>query len=198
MEDRFLMNIAKKQYREHILDALKKLDAQTFENKCTRIRKFLFSEEEWLTAKTVAVTLSVGREIETRPIIKRAWAQGKQVAVPKCNPKTKQLTFYRLDSFDQLEKSFYGLMEPNPDKTCPLESSELDLIIVPGVAFDPRGYRIGYGGGYYDRFLSGNHGKTVSLLLNCQMIERVPEESFDQRVTKLITERGVVPFSIDE
>lgn len=182
------MKLAKKELRRQVLHDLQMMDEGLFHEKCIRVRDRLFAGRLWRQAKTLAVTLSVGREIETAAIIMKAWTEKKYVAVPKCEPATKHLTFYRLESFDQLKNSFFGLIEPVPEKTVKVDKESIDLVIVPGVVFDRRGYRIGYGGGYYDRFLQNYHGKTVSLLLENQLLDRLPEESHDQRVDMLITE----------
>ncbi|MDD9150771.1 5-formyltetrahydrofolate cyclo-ligase [Sporolactobacillus sp. CQH2019] len=186
------MKVTKKELRRQVLHSLQKIDERLFHEKCLEVGERLFACRPWRRAKTVAVTLSVGREIETKAIILKAWSQKKCVAVPKCEPSAKQLTFYRLESFDQLKIGYFGLMEPEPGKAIKMDKKSLDLVIVPGVVFDRRGYRIGYGGGYYDRFLQNFSGETVSLLLEIQLFDRLPEEGHDQRVDMLITENECI------
>jgi 5-formyltetrahydrofolate cyclo-ligase len=182
----------KKQWRERVLNQLKLMSDQSFDDQCRKIRESLFQADQWKRTGTVALTLSMGREVETRPIIRRAWKEHKHVVVPKCDSKHKILQFYRLSSFDQLQRGFYGLMEPDPEKSERVFPSEIDLTVVPGVVFDRKGYRIGYGGGYYDRFLSNYCGETLSLLLSCQLCSGIPVEAHDQRVGMLITEKEVI------
>ncbi|TGA99610.1 5-formyltetrahydrofolate cyclo-ligase [Sporolactobacillus shoreae] len=186
------MNQEKQVMRNRILHDLRTMDEHHFKKKCTRIRDRLFNEALWVQSRCVALTFSVGREVETAAIISRAWAEGKTVTVPKCNSSDKSLTFYRIKSFTQLESGYYGLTEPKPSETTPVSDNEPDLAIVPGVVYDHKGYRIGYGGGYYDRFLAHFKGKTISLLLEAQLAESVPVETHDIPIDVLITEQRTI------
>ncbi|TXL67979.1 5-formyltetrahydrofolate cyclo-ligase [Cerasibacillus terrae] len=150
----------------------------------------LFTSTLWKEATIIGVTISQNHEWNTKPIIEKAWEEGKTVTVPKCIPKTKQLTFYQLTNLQQLEKSYFDLLEPNPKKTKEIINKKIDLLIVPGVVFDRNGYRIGFGGGYYDRFLEKFTNTTVSLLHTTQLLEEIPKESHDIPVEYLITENG--------
>ncbi|WP_085508875.1 5-formyltetrahydrofolate cyclo-ligase [Thalassobacillus devorans] len=152
----------------------------------------LLQSEIYKEADTIGITISQKNEWNTSPIIEKSWQLGKTAAVPKCNPGPRHLHFYQLDDFNQLETVFYDLQEPNPNLCEPKKKSAIDLIIVPGLLFDTRGYRIGYGGGYYDRFLSDYQGKTVALASNAQVVEALPHEAFDIPVDHLITEDGFV------
>lgn len=182
------MSLAKKRIRRLVLDELDGLDQNLFQEKCIKIRERLFHEAIWEEAETVALTLSTGREVETPAIITRAWAEMKTVVVPKCDPKQRTMTFYKIRSFAELTFGFYGLMEPDPVQTESVSPDEIDLAIVPGVVFDRAGNRIGYGGGYYDRFLRDFQGRTISLLLSAQLRSCLPVERHDQRIDMLITE----------
>ncbi|WP_026039099.1 5-formyltetrahydrofolate cyclo-ligase [Sporolactobacillus vineae] len=183
--------------RKKILSELEEMDQPLFQAKCARIHRRLFKEAQWLQAQMIAVTLSMGKEIETTRIISRAWEENKGVAVPKCDPRRKELTFYRIHSLDQLAEGFYGLKEPIPERTTVVTPEQLDLVIVPGVVFDPSGNRIGYGGGYYDRFLSGYRGRTVSLLLEMQLAGTLPSEKHDRRIDQLITEDRTIDVKMN-
>ncbi|MET1247674.1 5-formyltetrahydrofolate cyclo-ligase [Sporolactobacillus sp. STCC-11] len=183
------MSLEKRKLRNQILHEMEKTDEYVFTEKCKKIRNQLFATALWREALTIGVTLSVGREVETMAIITKAWTEQKHVAVPKCNPQNHSLSFYELESFSQLESGFYELMEPNILKTQEVKPDMLDLLIVPGVVFDERGFRIGYGGGYYDRFLTHYEGTTISLLLENQLIHEIPVEAHDQHVDWLITEQ---------
>jgi 5-formyltetrahydrofolate cyclo-ligase len=99
------------------------------------------------------------------------------------------MQFYEISSFDQLEIVYMQLHEPNPNKTNKVESENISYLIVPGVVFDLSGFRIGYGGGYYDRFLSNYDGPTISIAFDEQLIEIVPSENFDVPVQLLITDK---------
>src|SRR5699024_7389164 len=108
----------------------------------------------------------------------------------KCFPKEKRLVFYKFTSYDELEIVYYNLKEPRPLKTNEMDKDHIDLIIVPGLVYDQEGYRIGFGGGYYDRFLANYANETVSLAGQIQMVTNVPSESFDIPVNHIITENG--------
>lgn len=151
----------------------------------------LLQSKLWHKAKTVGITISQAIEWNTRPIIQEAWNQGKIVCVPKSYPTDRKLIFYKIDSFEQLETAAYGLLEPIVEKTKQLKKERIDLLIVPGMVFDKYGYRIGFGGGYYDRFLTDFPNETCSLLCKKQLIDRLPSESHDIPINYLITEIGV-------
>lgn len=151
----------------------------------------LFKSEIWVESGVVGVTISQGFEWDTRSIIKEGWHQNKQVVVPKCNPQTKEMQFYKLSSFSELETVYYGLKEPDTTKTEAIERDQIDLLVVPGLVFNEKGYRIGFGGGYYDRFLTGFSGDTLMMASEYQRNSTIPVERFDQPVDYLLTERGM-------
>ncbi len=149
--------------------------------------KRLWDHEAWKTHRNLGLTLSTSLEINTEPIIHRAWQDSKRVAVPKCEPNAKHLIFRTLSSFDQLESVFFGLKEPIPSLTPLIQPDAIDLLIVPGLCFDQRGFRIGFGGGYYDRFLVGFNGLKVGLAYDFQVLETLSEESHDIPVDWVLT-----------
>jgi len=178
--------------RSVTLKQLTELSDKEYQQLSKEIHKHLFSFSKWNKANTVAVTVSRGREVDTFPIIKQAWTEKKTVVVPKCDPGTNTMEFRSITSFDQLEKVFYGLKEPILSETSAVKNSVIDLILVPGICFDKNGYRIGYGGGYYDRYLVDYKNDTVSLAFSCQVTDEVPREAHDVPVSTLITEQGVM------
>ncbi|MGA8941500.1 MAG: 5-formyltetrahydrofolate cyclo-ligase [Thermoactinomyces sp.] len=182
----------KSELRKIMIDYLKKMTEQEKQKIEEKLLGNLLSSDLWKNARTIGVTVSQGVEWNTRPIIESGWEQGKTICVPKCLPKNKKLHFYKLDDFGQLEKSFYNLLEPKPEKTTKVEKPLIDLLIVPGVVFDKNGYRIGFGGGYYVRFLIGFPNKTVSLAHSIQIREDLPIDSHDIPVQHLITESGKI------
>ncbi|MCC2251031.1 5-formyltetrahydrofolate cyclo-ligase [Virgibacillus sp. AGTR] len=148
----------------------------------------LIASSLWKNARVIGITVSQAFEWDTRNIIETAWRQQKQVCVPKCSSVDKTLTFYQISSFDQLEVVYYGLFEPKPDETKQIDITAIELLFVPGLVFDRKGYRIGFGGGYYDRFLMNYSNHTVALLHSSQLVDAIPKESFDIPVDHLITE----------
>ena len=107
-------------------------------------------------AEVLLAYLSFGAEVETRGIIRAAWDAGKLVALPRCVPGTRTMQWYRVDSLDNLVKSPLGVEEPAENPELEIDPAALDavLVLVPGMAFDAQGYRLGYGGGFYDVLLA--------------------------------------------
>ncbi|MGV4319673.1 5-formyltetrahydrofolate cyclo-ligase [Bacillus mojavensis] len=182
----------KSQLRKKTMENVSAITSKEWSKKTACINERLFSLPEWQNARTIAVTISRGLEVPTRPIIEKAWGEGKEVCIPKCDPDTKRMQFRTFQADDQLETVYAGLQEPIIEKTHEVVQSQIDLIIVPGVCFDPDGYRIGFGGGYYDRYLSDYKGNTVSLLLECQLYDHVPHLSHDIPVQMLVTEGRII------
>jgi 5-formyltetrahydrofolate cyclo-ligase len=182
----------KKTFRRSQFDLLKAISPLEYEQKVFSIEQTLFQSEEWKSSEVIAATVSKHPEINTWNIIKRAWEEGKKVCVPKCKPSTKELDFYELNTFTNLEKVFYDLYEPIPSLTKSVHKENIHTVIVPGLAYTEKGYRLGFGGGYYDRFLSGYEGCTLSLAFREQLVEKLPVESFDMPVDKIITENGSI------
>ncbi|MCD7033107.1 5-formyltetrahydrofolate cyclo-ligase [Metabacillus sp. GX 13764] len=182
----------KEAYRKLMKEKLSRIDEEDFKQLCRQIHTNTLSLREWDEARIIGITISAGREIDTEPLIRAMWEQGKRVAVPKCIPKTKEMIFHSITSYSQLETVYFGLMEPVPEKTELVRKDEIDLAVIPGLIFDKRGYRIGFGGGYYDRWLSDYSGESISLALQMQVGEKIPKESFDLPVKKIITESEVI------
>ncbi|MGI8316138.1 5-formyltetrahydrofolate cyclo-ligase [Halobacillus mangrovi] len=153
--------------------------------------KHLFHSDLWKKAQTIGVTVSQTYEWSTFPIIEQGWAEQKIVSVPKCDPETKELNFHQLSKYSELESVYFGLKEPDPAKTKHLPKQHIDLLIVPGLLFNTEGYRIGYGGGYYDRFLTDYPGVTVMIASEEQRHEQLPVEEFDRKVSYIVTEQGI-------
>lgn len=153
-----------------------------------KLEENLFQSKEWQEAERVGVTLAQGFEWNTLGIVERAWQEGKQVCAPKCIPQQKAMIFYDFTNLEQLEKGFHNLVEPKPEETKEVSKTSIDLILVPGLIFDKKGYRIGFGGGYYDRFLKDFSKHTIALIYSKQVRTGLPIESFDVPVRKIITE----------
>ncbi|WP_180960421.1 5-formyltetrahydrofolate cyclo-ligase [Neobacillus cucumis] len=182
----------KKVVRTRVKESLQSLGKTLYEDYSHKIARTLFEEDEWKTAKTIGIYISRKPEVDTYQIIRRAWDEGKQVVVPKCNPIDKTLSFRTLTDFSQLESVYYGLWEPIVSVTNKISSEMIDLIIVPGLAYTRDGFRLGFGGGFYDRFLSNYSGKTLSLAFHLQIIPHFPVEKHDIPVSKIITDQEVI------
>lgn len=153
---------------------------------------------EYATASTVMFYIDVRSEVRTRVDLELALQSGKTVVVPWCNADG-ELELFHLESMDELETGMYRILEPSaelrqlPQKQVSVES--LDLIMVPGVAFDARGARMGHGKGYYDKLLEHARADTplVALAFECQIFEEIPVADHDVFMDMIITEDRVIP-----
>ncbi len=156
-----------------------------------KMRENLFASDIYKSAELILTFISVGDEPDTREILKRAWQDGKAAAVPKCLPEHR-MEFFLIDSFNDCKDGAYGIPEPKSFcRKADVTGSNV-LCIVPGLAFDRTGTRIGYGGGYYDRFLKSH--PNICALGYCAerfIIEEVPREETDIDLWGLITEKTV-------
>lgn len=150
--------------------------------------KRLFHTTMWQEAECIGITVSQPFEWDTKPIIKAAWNEGKMVVVPKCEPRGHLLTFYQIDGWDALEKGYANIMEPKVAVAKQVDHHTLGLLLVPGLIFDKNGYRIGFGGGYFDRLLVNYTGICLSILSNFQVRAEIPKEVFDIPIQYLLTE----------
>jgi len=140
-------------------------------------------------ARSVLLFYGVGQEPDTVPVIDALLARGKKVALPKCLPE-RRMEARVVTSCARLTPSAYGIPEPGED--CPvLERDRIDLILVPNLCCDKHGYRLGHGGGYYDRYLAGYGGQTVALCPQAWLQEELPRDEFDLPVQLILTERKI-------
>jgi 5-formyltetrahydrofolate cyclo-ligase len=131
-----------------------------------------------------------GKEPNTRLLIEKLLEQGKTVGLPRMLPG-RQMEVRRYDPAIPMVKAAFGIEEPSTD--CPLiPKEEIDFVLTPAVAYDRRGYRTGFGGGYYDRWLEHFNGVTVGLCRSCVLQDTVPAEAHDAQVNCVVTEQGVI------
>lgn len=180
--------MSKKTRRNEMLMRLKSMTHETHRARSESIVQRFIASSLFQQSNTIGVTISRFPEVQTKRLIEEAWRQGKTVVVPRCNISTKTMTFRTLSSVDQLETTHYTLREPKVNETESVDSSSIDLLIVPGVVYSNEGYRIGFGGGYYDRYLMNYKGKTVSLAFTEQTGHVVPVESHDIAVDYIVSD----------
>ncbi|QFT89839.1 putative 5-formyltetrahydrofolate cyclo-ligase [Bacillus sp. THAF10] len=180
----------KEQMRQQMKARLSTISQREYELKSKMIQERFFTSKEWKNAATIGVTISRIPEVDTKNIIEAAWGEGKRVAVPKCYPKNKEMTFFSIEGFHQLETVYFGLKEPIVEETAPMGKNMMDMLLVPGLIFDTAGYRIGFGGGYYDRFLIDFTGHKFALAFQEQIVNQVPKENYDIPVHKIMTNEG--------
>jgi 5-formyltetrahydrofolate cyclo-ligase len=155
------------------------------------LSRFL-SLREYENIRTVFTYVSKPIEVDTTELIRSVLATGKKVAVPLCIPETCGMDFYEIHSLKELVSGAYGVLEPDPSHSRPAaEAPESSVCVVPGFSFDSQGYRLGYGKGYYDRFLSEFKGITVGLCYaGCVKLD-LPHGYYDRPVDILITEKYI-------
>lgn len=185
----------KKAFRTEILEKRKNMSQEELEKKSSSIAKALFSTDFYRNSKHVMIYVDFRNEVRTEEIIKTALKEGKSVVIPISVMESKQLILSKLFDYDkELETGTYGILEPKSEFIREVVPELIDLILVPGVAFDKRGYRIGYGGGYYDRFLS-NIQKSVpkiALAFDLQIVPHVKEGKYDIPMDYVITEEKII------
>ena len=128
-------------------------------------------------------------EVDTTAIIRRALKDGKRVAVPRCVPNTRQMEFYLIESLDELEPGTFGVLEPRPDPARLLTDPRKGLCLVPALCYDWKGFRLGYGKGYYDRFLAEFDGPIVGICYSSCIRRSLPHGRYDRPVELLVTDR---------
>lgn len=156
------------------------------------VARQILALEAYRRARTVMAYAAVRGEIALDDVIADALAGGKALALPLCvGPGRMQAR--RVTALGQLRPGRYGI--PEPDGTCPpLEPGEIDVILVPGVAFDRRGGRVGQGGGYYDRFLPETRALRVGVCADFALMEAVPTRAHDQRMDVIVTPRKTIRY----
>ena len=150
-----------------------------------KMREYLYALPEWQSAKNVFIYVSVDGEPDTRRIIRDALNSGKRVAVPKTLGRGHMKALL-IDSLDALETGRFGIPEP-PGSLAPMNN--IDVAVIPCLACDGSGNRIGHGGGYYDSFLSGFGGTTVGVCYAKCTVGELPRGVFDRAVDIVITEK---------
>ena len=141
--------------------------------------------------QTLLCYVSTAIEVDTRGIIRQALADGKRVAVPRCVPGSCQMEFYYIDSLDELVPGAFGVDEPMPDPSRLLTDLSQGLCLVPALCYDLDGFRLGYGKGYYDRYLAGFGGALVGICYSDCIEKHLPHGRYDRPVETLVTDQYI-------
>ena len=183
----------KERLRKRLLAVRMGLDRGQVEASGQAILERVLGLEAYRRAKLVHTYVSSKEnEVDTRALICTCLAQGKRVAVPVVMPGTKTLAHALIDGLDQLVVGPYGLAQPDPATATWLPAAaRIDLIVVPGLAFDRRGHRIGWGGGYYDRFLAQVQTVKIGLCYDALVLDCIPGEPHDVPVDLVVAETAI-------
>lgn len=176
----------KSELRKQVLQEMKALPREQKQFIDQALTELLLQHPFYQEAKIIATYLSFPHEFQTQGLIEQALKDGKKLLVPKTYPKGC-MDFVVYDP-QQLVKTSFGLLEPQGNLEV-VDTSQIDLIHVPGLAFTTEGYRIGYGGGYYDRYLEHFSGNTLSTIYPCQIQDFIPE-NHDIPVQEVLIDEG--------
>ena len=176
----------KSELRKQVLQEMKALPLEQKQFIDQALTERLLQHPFYQESKIIATYLSFPHEFQTQELIEQALKDGKKVLIPKTYPKGRM--DFVVYNPQQLVKTSFGLLEPQGDLEV-VDASQIDLIHVPGLAFTTEGYRIGYGGGYYDRYLEHFPGNTLSTIYPCQIQDFIPE-NHDIPVQEVLIDEG--------
>lgn len=170
------MNLSKKELRAAIREQKKAMTPEDIAARSRELCRMALNTDAYRQAETVYGYLPFNQEVDLHPLLQQALSDGKQVALPKCYGN--EMRFILTDDLSHIQYTPFGVPEPINNE--PLAQDDTALVIVPGLAFDEKGYRIGYGGGYYDRFLAlePNH-PTIALCYDFQLFPRLNTDLHD-------------------
>ncbi|MDO9464249.1 MAG: 5-formyltetrahydrofolate cyclo-ligase [bacterium] len=188
-------NTSKHILRQKMIEKRQRTSYDEIATKSGQIKKRLFELDVFGKSKTVMFYVGKGDEVQTKDMVLESMKMGKIVSVPYIENGNREMHASLLKNFDRdLVNGKYGILSPKKESYRPINTSSLDLIVVPGVCFDRNGNRIGCGGGYYDHFLKSVSGKAVliGLAFDFQVIRDVPHEKKDIPVHIIVTEKRVL------
>ncbi len=154
------------------------------------IQKRLKKIDSFRNAKKIGMYYPIGSEIMTQDIIQEALSDGKEVFLPKVIGKN--IEFRKIESVSNLESGAFDIMEPRNE--CPVDNN-LDVILVPTIGISPMGVRLGYGHGFYDRFLAENKIETISITMEKQVVKNIPSSEHDVTINWIVTEDRIIDTS---
>ena len=178
---------SKKDIRSRVLEKRNCITDKEWEEKSHEIYEKVVTHPFFFEADSIYCYVDYRREVGTRAIIEKSWEMGKKVAVPKVNGT--EMNFYYISQFSDLKEGYRGILEPDPQFPA---SDKKALVIMPGAAFDRNRNRIGYGKGYYDKFLRVHQNySTIAICFECQLVDQIPATDLDIRPDFLITEENI-------
>lgn len=185
----------KKQIRHQMKKQRAKLSQKTVLEYSSAIWDKIYQKSLYKNAHTVFLYSSIGNEVDTAILASQALKDGKEIAYPVTNTKNMTMEFYKIDSLSQLyqvKSGSFKLYEPKTDPAKKAIPDANSLMIVPGLAFDNKLYRTGYGGGFYDKYLAKYQGlATIGVCYDFQKVDSLPTDKYDQAVSILITPSNI-------
>jgi 5-formyltetrahydrofolate cyclo-ligase len=178
--------------RKEVLGRRDALSRELREAKDESIRQKLLALPEFAKAGTVLFYASFRSEVDTMQLLNHSLLNGKNTVLPKVDTSNSTLLLYTVRSLDELASGHFGVPEPRGDRERLVGPGDVDLIIVPGVAFDEFCNRLGYGKGYYDKLLSQKNCPAVALAYEEQLVQHLPSEAHDIKMDKIITDKRII------
>jgi len=151
------------------------------------INQAIIAHDWFRQAKAILAYYPIKSEPDIRPALEEALRQGKEVCLPKCDPGTREMAFHPITALESLRPGAHGI--PEPENHSQFSTLNSQLCLVPGLAFDKAGFRLGYGGGYYDRFLARHGGlRTIGICYEALLREHLLKDALDIAVERVLTE----------
>ena len=185
----------KQTLKSEISEKRKALSKEEIKEKSSKIKENLYSLEEFKKAKNILFYVSFNDEVDTHEIIKELLAnKEKNIIVPYVVKNNPILQLSEIKNFNELEPKTWGILEPKDEFIRKFDIENVDLVIIPGIVFDQNGHRIGYGYGYYDRFLKKLDKNVVKIGFGFefQIVDKIPEEKHDVPVDIMVNEKRVI------
>ena len=170
-------------------NTIKKTYKETKKEYDRKITEKFLSSTAYKNANAILCYVSTEIEVDTFAILKKAFSDKKIVAVPRCIPNTHFMDFIIIKSFDDLEKGAYGVLEPKLTITEKIIGDEKSICVIPALLYDYFGYRLGYGGGYYDRFLADFKGNAIGIIYFENLKDSLSHGKYDIPVSEIFTEK---------
>ncbi len=184
----------KKSIRRDVLARRNSIPSDKRQEKDTIIMESLFSLPAFKEAKIISYFASFGSEVSTLPHIEKAMKMGKTIVLPRVDNINKRLRLFEVHNLEELKPGTMNIPEPDVPPERERDINNVDLVIMPGVAFDLEGNRLGYGAGYYDRLLAGLNKNIprIAIAYEEQIVDSLPVESHDMKVHIIVTDKRVI------
>ncbi len=189
---RFDIRVYKQNLRSRFMAVRHAMPLEAKHESDQHILERLCATWEYKSADMLVTYVSTQLEVDTKNLILRALSENKRVAVPYCIENSREMRFYFIRSLDELQKRTFGVLEPVAEVCSPVEDFTGSICIVPGLAFDRQGYRLGYGKGYYDRFLADYRGTTIGICYKACMTHLLHRGRYDIACDMVVTENELV------
>lgn len=188
------LKIYKSDLRKKILAKRDLLSEEELNYKSMLIRENLWTLNEFTKAENIFLFVNFRSEVRTMPIIEKCLEEEKNVILPLTDLKNKRLILYYVKNLNNLNEGTYGILEPDPEINERADIKNIDCAIVPGSAFDEKGGRMGYGGGFYDRLLPDLRAGVpkIAIAFELQIIDEVPMGYYDQKMDIIVTEKRII------